>query len=117
LSADRAEVCKLSLLGLADYLRHSVKAHKGVSVAETAINTQYLASLFLRGEKLQGRIDLIERGSDAVRLRRILERLELGLFETSTSSARGCYGLGSNNILYMACELLLLGREPEGLPL
>ena len=29
----------------------------------------------------------------------------------------GRYGLGSNNLLFMACELLLLGKEPEGLPL
>lgn len=114
---DPDAVSRLSLLGLADYLRHSVKTHQGVSGAETAINTQYLSSLFLRGDSLQGRIDLTEGGSDAIRLRRILERLELGLFEVSTSSARGYYGLGSNNILYMACELLLLGREPEGLPL
>lgn len=117
LPADPTEVSQLSLLGLADYLRHSVKAHQGVSEAETAINTQYLSSLFLRGDTLQGRIDLTESGSDAIRLRRILERLELGLFEASTSGARGYYGLGSNNILYMACELLLLGREPELLPL
>ena len=117
LPANPTEVSNLSLLGLADYLRHSVKAHPGVSGAETAINTQYLSSLLLRGDKLQGRIDLTESGSDGIRLRRTLERLELGLFETSTSSSRGYYGLGSNNILYMACELLLLGREPEGLPL
>lgn len=117
LPADPDAVSKLSLLGLADYLRHSVKTHRSVSGAETAINTQYLSSLFLRHDSLQGRIDLTEGGSDAIRLRRILERLELGLFEASTSSARGYYGLGSNNILYMACELLLLGRESEGLPL
>lgn len=117
LPADPDAVGKLSLLGLADYLRHSVKSHEGVSGAETAINSQYLSSLFLRSDSLRGRIDLTEGGSDAVRLRRILERLELGLFEASTATARGYYGLGSNNILYMACELLLLGREPEGLPL
>ncbi len=117
LSGDPTAVSRLSLLGLADHLRHSVKAHQGVRGAETAINTQYLSSLFTHGDTLHGRIDLIEGGSSRIRLRRILERLELGLFEVSTSSARGYYGLGSNNILYMACELLLLGREPEGLPL
>lgn len=114
---DPTAVGELSLLGLADYLRHSVKTHQAVRGAETVINTQYLSSLFLRGDSLQGRINLTEGGSDAIRLRRILERLELGLFEASTSSARGHYGLGSNNLLFMACELLLLGREPEGLPL
>lgn len=117
LPSDPKAVSELSLLGLADYLRHSIKSHQGVRSAETAINTQYLTSLLLRGESLHGQIDLIEGGSDTIRLRRILERLELGLLEASSSSARGNYGLGSNNILYMACELLLLGREPDGLPL
>lgn len=117
LPGDPDAVGKLSLLGLADYLRHSVKNHEGVSGAEKAINTQYLSSLSLRGDSLRGRIDLTGGGSDAIRLRQILERLELGLLEASTTTRRGFYGLGSNNILYMACELLLLGREPEGLPL
>lgn len=108
---------KLSLLGLADYFSHSVKNHDGVGGAEEMINNQYLSSLFLRGDSLRGRIDLSEGGSDVVRLRQILERLELGLLAASTGTARGHYGLGSNNILYMACELLLLGRELEGLPL
>ncbi|MBO6574015.1 MAG: AAA family ATPase [Rhodothermales bacterium] len=117
LPADPDTVGKLSLLGLADYLRHSVNTHQGVSGAQDAINTMYLSSLFLRGDRLKGRIDFIEEGSDQIRLRRILERLEIGLFDASTLSARGHYGLGSNNILYMACELLLLGREPDGLPL
>lgn len=114
LPADTQAVDQLSLLGLSDYLRYSVKKHKGVSSAEEAINTQYLSSLSLTGDSLRGKIDLTEGGSDKVRLRQVLERLELGLLEATTGSPRGRYGLGSNNLLYMACELLLLGREPEG---
>jgi putative ATP-dependent endonuclease of OLD family len=117
LPADATSVTRLSLLGLSDYLRYSVKKHGGISTAEEAINTQYLSSLSLAGDSLQGKIDITEGGTDNMRLRQILERLELGLLEASTGSARGRYGLGSNNLLYMACELLLLGREPEGLPL
>ena len=45
LPADAMEVSRLSLLGLSDYLRHSVKKHEGVSHAENSINTQYLSSL------------------------------------------------------------------------
>jgi putative ATP-dependent endonuclease of OLD family len=71
----------------------------------------------LTGDSLRGKIDITEGGTDKMRLRQILERLELGLLEATTGSARGRYGLGSNNLLYMACELLLLGREPDGLPL
>jgi putative ATP-dependent endonuclease of OLD family len=117
LPADPASVARLSLLGLSDYLRHSVKKHKGVGSAEESINRQYLSSLSLSGDRLQGRIDFTEGGNDRTRLRQILERLELGLLEATTGNPRGRFGLGSNNLLFMACELLLLGREPEGLPL
>lgn len=117
LPADAAAVSRLSLLGLSDYLRYNVKGHKGVGSAEEAINTQYLSSLSLTGDSLRGKIDITEGGTDKTRLRQILERLELGLLEAASGNPRGRYGLGSNNLLYMACELLLLGREPEGLPL
>jgi putative ATP-dependent endonuclease of the OLD family len=115
--ADTATLSRLSLLGLSDYFRYGVKRHKGVGSAEKAINTQYLSSLSLTGDSLRGKIDIAEGGTDKTRLRQILERLELGLLESASGDARGRYGLGSNNLLYMACELLLLGREPEGLPL
>lgn len=117
LPADAASVARLSLLGLTDYLRHSVQNHKGVASAEEAINLQYLSLLSLSGDDLKGQIALTEGGNATTRLRQILERLELGLLEGTTGSSRGRFGLGSNNLLYMACELLLLGREPEGLPL
>ncbi len=107
----------LSLLGMSDYLRYSIKRHRGIANAEEAINAHYLSSLCLTGEHLEGKIDIAEGGTDKTRLRQILERLELGLLEGTTGSARGRYGLGSNNLLYMACELLLLAREYEGLPL
>ena len=64
---------------------------------------------------MTGKIDLTVGGSKDVRLRQILERLELGLMDARGTQSRGRFGLGSNNILYMACELLLLGCEPEGL--
>lgn len=114
---DSTAVTGLSLLGLADYLSYSIKQHRGVSSAERAINAQYLSSLLLAGDRLLGKIDISEGGTDKARLRQILERLELTLLESTTGEVRGRFGLGSNNLLYMACELLLLGQEPEGLPL
>lgn len=107
----------LSLLGLSEYFGHNVKTHKGIVDAQGSINTDYLNALLLVGDQMTGKIDLTEGGSDDARLRQILERLELGLMDDSGAQPRGKFGLGSNNILYMACELLLLGREPEGLPL
>ena len=115
--ADAAQAAQLSLAGLSDYLRHLVDRHDGVGGAQKAINRDYLAPLSLSGENLHGRISFAEGGSEATRLRQILERLELDLLEGPDGKARGNYGLGSNNLLFMACELLLLGKEPDGLPL
>ena len=113
---DSAAVARLGLVGLVDYMRHNVKIHPGVQSAQDAINQQYLEPLSLRGDDLQGKIDVSEGGTESARFRQILERLELGLFDTASGAPNGRYGLGSNNLLYMACELLLLGKEPDGFP-
>lgn len=112
-----SELDTLSLIGLADYFSSRVKGHDGVQKAATAINDDYLKELLLAGEPVFGRIDLTEGGTEDARLRQILERLELTLGAGVGQVSRGRFGLGSNNLLYMACELLLLGREPDGLPL
>ncbi len=114
---DAAQAARLSLAGLSDYLRHLVDQHDGIGGAQKAINSDYLARLSLAGEALQGRISFAEGGTEAARLRQILERLELDLLAGPDGRPRGTYGLGSNNLLFMACELLLLGKEPDGLPL
>lgn len=117
LPGDPAAVSRLSLLGVSDYLRFNIVQHKGVGSAEEAINSQYLSSLALAGDSIRGKIGFAEAGAEKARLRQILERLELVLLEATSGNPKGRYGLGSNNLLYMACELLLLGREPDGLPL
>jgi len=115
--ADADQAAKLSLTGLSDYLRYLVDQHPAVRGAQKEINTVYLDHLALSGENLHGRISFAEGGSEAARMRQILEKLQLDLNDTSGGKTRGNYGLGSNNLLFMACELLLLGKEPDGLPL
>ncbi len=117
LPANAEQTALLSLAGLSEYLGHLVGNHEGVSSAQIAINENYLTPLSLSGESLQGRITFAHGGNDSARLRQILERLELDLFEGTTGQSRGNFGLGSNNLLFMACELLLLGKEIDGLPL
>ncbi|EUB87000.1 ATP-dependent nuclease [Pseudomonas sp. GM30] len=107
----------LSIAGMGDYMRHLVNKHSAIVSAEQAINNNYLAPLSLAGQPLTSRISFGEGGTEAARLKQILERLELGLLDHASGQSRGVYGLGSNNVLFMACELLLLGKEPDGLPL
>lgn len=117
LPQDAKAVSRLGLVGLADHMRYNINQHSGVRSAQDTINDLYLNSLTLKGDDLQGRIDVSEGGTANARLRQILELLGLGLLDASIGNPRGRYGLGSNNLLFMACELLLLGKEPEGLPL
>jgi putative ATP-dependent endonuclease of OLD family len=114
---DLAEARGLSLSAMAEYFRHLVNQHSGISEAQQVINTDYLSQLGLAGEKLHGRINYTHAGTEQARLRQILERLELDLLEQGVSTGRGRYGLGSSNLLFMACELLLLGKDRVGLPL
>lgn len=117
LPADLAEAQGLSLSGMAEYFRHLVNQHSGVSNAQQVINDDYLSQLGLASEKLHGRINYTHAQTEAARQRQILERLKLDLFEPGTGTGKGTYGLGSNNLLFMACELLLLGQDPDGFPL
>ena len=98
---DADAVGKLGLVGLLDYMRHSVKQHAGVKNAQRAINEPYLASLSLRGDDLQARIDISEGGTEDARLRQVLELLKLGLHDATTGNPLGRFGLGSNNLLFI----------------
>lgn len=100
----------LSLTGLAGYLRHLVNMHPGIASAQSSVNDNYLSHLSLEGDELHGRINFVEGRSESARLRQILERMELSLLDQGSREAGGEYGLGSNNLLFMACELLLLGK-------
>lgn len=107
----------LSLAAMAEYFSYLVNQHAGISAAAQTINEEYLSGIALAGEKIRGSINFTYAVSESARLRHILERLELDLIDSDSGASRGRYGLGSNNLLYMACELLLLGKDPDGLPL
>lgn len=117
LPGDISGVESLSLAGLSDYIRYLVNRHDGVNAATTSINDDYLSKLSLVGDDLIAEINFVSGPDDTTRLKQILERLELNLLDSASQSSYGRYGLGSNNLMYMACELLLIAKEREGLPL
>lgn len=98
----------LSVLGIGDYADSLLVSQTGVANAKHAID-EHLKSLALAGEPVTTDIGVGGSGaSDEARLRRILEKLDLGL------GGLGRRGLGSNSRLFIACELLLLTQEEEG---
>lgn len=110
-----ADPGSLSVLGIGDFANALLKRHPGLTSARDRLNKEYLKSLSFAGATLTGEIN-VSTGDDAARLRQLLEKLELKLQESGADHLPRNRGLGSNNLLFMACELLLLGSEEDGFP-
>lgn len=106
---------ELGVLSLGDFANDLLCEHDAITGAQTRLNENYLKPLSFVGDASTGSISIGGRGDDKIRLRQLLEKLELQLDCGSTGQVR--HGLGSNNLLFMACELLLLGDESEASPL
>ncbi len=109
---DNDSIKELGLVGLSDLFAHHIKENKSIGEAKKNVNDKYLNELSFSNNKLTSNINFVSHINEEVRLRQVLERLEL-----EEVDSKGNIGLGSNNILYMACELLLLDSEKEGFPI
>lgn len=75
------------------------------AVVQDVINDDYLANFSLSHNPLSSKIDISSN-----RLKSILEKLELSILNRSED---GNLGLGSNNLLFIAAEMLLLKKEND----
>lgn len=107
----------LSVLGLGDYASFLFGESEGIKATRTKLNENYLSPLSFANDPLQARIGVSSHADDAVRLRQLLEKLEVALAPMADPESAHTRGLGSNNLLFMACELLLLAAESDGFPL
>jgi putative ATP-dependent endonuclease of OLD family len=111
------DLSTLSVLGIADFANALLGENTGIRNARKRLNDEFLKELSFHGNTLESYISVSgSKGDASVRLRQLLEKLELDLRD-SDNAATANRGLGSNNLLFMACELLLLGSEAEGFPL
>jgi putative ATP-dependent endonuclease of OLD family len=107
----------LSVLGIGDYANHLLSKHDGIGSARRRLNDDYLAELSFVGDRLRGEIAVGGvAAEDSMRLRQLLEKLELNLRDEGSLEPPPTRGLGSNNLLFIASELLLLSFEDEGFP-
>lgn len=107
----------LSVLGLGDYASHLFGDSEGIKQARKRLNDEYLKPLSFANDLLQARIGVASAQEDSLRLRQLLEKFELALTASADADSAQTRGLGSNNLLFMACELLLLAAESDGFPL
>lgn len=90
-----------------------IEKNTAVQTIQSNVNKSYLEALSFAGDPLAATIGLGAKGS----FEQLLERLELFLSPPSGQAARLARGLGYNNLLFMATELLLLQSHPDQVPL
>lgn len=104
---------ELNVRGIGDFANALLQNQQGVGATREKID-DHLAKISLYGENLRSAIRVSGTNiSEDSRLRQLLEKLDLSLESSRESSDGGKLGLGSNNLLFMACELLLLAQEGE----
>lgn len=103
---------QLNVLGIGDFANALFEQQKGINDTRDKIDS-HLSRLSLHNDGLKSSIKVSgASASPDYRLRQLLEKLDLNLGNNQASS--GKLGLGSNNLLFMACELLLMAQEDEG---
>lgn len=111
-SAEAPTISPTTLVGIMKQAEHLIRSNTVVQAVHTNINSQFLEDLSLGTEILTAAIS-VARSAD---LQQILEKLELALDSKSGVGLPTRRGLGLNNVLFMATELLLLGAS-DGMPL
>lgn len=100
-----------NLVGLMAFAQHHLGKHKVIKGVENDINKNYLNEFSFAGDQLESRI----RIAPDLSLTPILERFELALLPSNSvhPEERCVRGLGYNNALFMATELVLLRDGDE----
>lgn len=89
-----------------------VDTNTAVQTVQHNVNTAYLDDLSFVDDPLGATLGLGAKGS----FDQLLERLELHLNPPPGQAVRVTRGLGYNNLLFMAAELLLLQSHPDQVP-
>lgn len=106
--SESVEPKDLNVRGIGDLANGLLEKQEGIKEVRCLIDG-ILDVLSLHGDTLSSTIRVSgAKNTDDARLRSLLEKLDL------TLGGDGRLGLGSNNLLFMACELLLLAQEEDG---
>jgi len=89
----------------------AVVGNAAIGSVQSQVNAGFLDRLSFTNDPLVATLDLGAKGS----FDQVLERLELYL-NSKNGAERVPRGLGYNNLLFMAAELLLLQSDPEQVP-
>lgn len=109
--ATSAHTVPKNLVGLMAFTQHHLGKHEVIKSVQNDINENYLSKFAFAGDQLSSRIQI----TPDLALQPILEKFELALLPTTGihPEERCARGLGYNNALFMATELVLLRDGDE----
>ncbi len=99
---------RLGVVGIAKLVNKLLEQQTAVSSATQNLNTNFLQPLQMQGDNLEAHLGIGSNNDDENLKRQMLEKIGISLENTN-----GKRGLGSNNLLYIACEMLLLADSKE----
>lgn len=103
--SDSVELSALSLTGIADLSNKLIESHSKIKSVNQTISNTLTNKMLLNKDKVSTEISVAGTNlSESRKLTTLLEKLELAAL---TNDEAGKVGLGTSNIMSMACELLL----------
>lgn len=99
-----------TLVGIMRHAEDRISNNDVITAARKQLNEEYLDRFSIADDTLTGSIGVAR----STELRQILEKLELRLDPPAGLDLPTPRGLGFNNVLFMATELLLLGEATTG---
>jgi len=104
-----------TLLEVSDDAFEKIGEHPSLYSTSGKLNDM-LKELSFQSDILKGDISVSQHREDSARLKQLLEKLELDLKDIGAHFSDN-RGLGSNNLLFMGCEMLLLETADEEVPI
>lgn len=109
-SASKTEIGNLknlSVSGIADLSNYLIENKPSITNANEEIEALLKKNMLLNQEALNTRITVSDNSAnDSLKVKRLLEKLDLKA-NLQGSPADASVGLGTSNLMYMACEMLL----------
>ena len=98
---------ELSLVGIANLSNDLLVNHPALSTVNSDMEEILRKQMLLKQDDIKTRFEVADsRSKDMQKINALLEKLDL-VVDKNASSMQGKVGLGTSNILSMACELLL----------
>ncbi len=99
---------KIGVVGIARLVNQLLERQPAIGSTTETLNTNFLKPLQMSGDNLQAKLGIGPDADEEALKRQMLEKIGISL-----DNIGGKRGLGSNNLLYIACEMLLLADSKD----